>query len=75
LFYCAIDNLIEASDGFGPALNKHLPVILPLLRKRPELVKGSPKVNELIEMLRSNGGKEADKVLKIIWKTPSLTIK
>jgi hypothetical protein len=66
---------MEASDGFGPALNKHLPVILPLLRKRPELVKGNPKVNELIEMLRANGGKDADKILKIVWKTPSLTLK
>ena len=75
LFFCAIDNLIEASDGYGPALNKHLPVILPLMRKRPELCKANPKVNELIEMLRANGGKEADKILKIVWKTPTLTIK
>lgn len=44
LFYCAIDNLIEASDGFGPALNKHLPVILPLMRKRPDLCKSNAKV-------------------------------
>jgi len=76
LFFCAIDNLIEASDGFGPALNKHLPVILPLLRKRPDLVKANPsKINELIEMLRANGGTEADKILKIVWKTPSLSLK
>jgi hypothetical protein len=41
LFYAALDNLIEASNNFGPALNKHLPVVLPLIRKRPDLTKNS----------------------------------
>ena len=74
MFYCAIDNLIEASDSFGPALNKHLPVILPLMRKRPDLVKGNAKVTHLIDELRNNGGTEADKILKIVWKAPSLKL-
>ena len=44
LFYAAIENLMEASENFGPALNKHLPVILPLMRKRQDLVKNNEKV-------------------------------
>jgi hypothetical protein len=51
LFFVAIESLIEASTNYGPALNKHLPVILPLMRKRPELLKDNPKIYELIEAL------------------------
>lgn len=31
LYFAAIDSLVSASDTFGPALNKHLPLILPLV--------------------------------------------
>lgn len=37
LYYAAIDNLVSASDNFGPALNKHLPIILPMVAKRQDL--------------------------------------
>jgi len=66
LFYAAIDNLIEASNNFGPALNKHLPVILPLIRKRPDLTKNSAQILHLIEALRGNGGTEAERIIKLI---------
>ena len=74
LFHVAIDSLMEASTNYGPALNKHLPVILPLIRKRPALLKNNSKVDELIDALRTNGGTEADKILKIVWKAPSLKV-
>ena len=47
VFNTAIDNLIEASNNFGPALNKHLPVILPIMRKRQDLIAG----NEVVEVM------------------------
>ena len=31
IYFAAIDSVINASENFGPALNKHLPVILPLV--------------------------------------------
>ena len=37
LYFAAIDNLVGASDNFGPALNKYLPVLLPLVAKRQDL--------------------------------------
>jgi hypothetical protein len=66
LFYAAVDNLIEASNNFGPALNKHLPVMLPLIRKRPDLTKNSAQVLHLIEALRGNGGVEAHRIINLI---------
>jgi len=45
LFFVAIESLIEASTNYGPALNKHLPVLIPLMRKRPELLKDNAKVD------------------------------
>ena len=34
VFFAAIENIKMASDNFGPALNKHLPIILALIKKR-----------------------------------------
>jgi len=34
VFFAAIESLKQASDNFGPALNKHLNIILPLVQKR-----------------------------------------
>ena len=34
LYFAAIENLVRASDNFGPALNKNLPILLPLVAKR-----------------------------------------
>ena len=34
LYFAAIENLVRASDNFGPALNKHLPILLPLVAER-----------------------------------------
>lgn len=37
LYFAAIASLKNASDNFGPALNKHLPVLLPLVAERNDL--------------------------------------
>ena len=37
IYFAAIDSVINASENFGPALNKHLPVILPLVAQRQDL--------------------------------------
>ena len=37
LYFAAIDSVINSSENFGPALNKHLPIILPLVAKRQDL--------------------------------------
>ena len=66
VFNTAIDNLIEASNNYGPALNKHLPVILPLMRKRQDLIKDNEQVMLMVEALKLNGGTEAERILKII---------
>lgn len=34
LYFAAIESLVNASDNYGPAINKHLPVLLPLVAKR-----------------------------------------
>jgi len=34
VFGAAIENLKNTSNNFGPALNKHLPVILPIIKKK-----------------------------------------
>ena len=72
VFNTAIDNLIEASNNYGPALNKHLPVILPLMRKRQDLLKDNEAVPIMVEALRINGGTEADRILKIIPLTKQM---
>ena len=37
IFYAAIDSVVNASNMFGPALNKHLTHILPLIKKKQDL--------------------------------------
>jgi len=37
IFLAAIENLKNASVNFGPALNKHLPIVLQLIRKKQDL--------------------------------------
>jgi len=72
VFNTAIDNLIEASNNFGPAMNKHLPVILPLMRKRQDLLKDNPQVTLMVEALAFNGGTEAERLLKMIPLTKQM---
>lgn len=37
VYFAAIEQLRNQSDNFGPALNKHLKIILPLVKKRQDL--------------------------------------
>jgi hypothetical protein len=34
IFLAAIENIKNASNNFGPALNKHLPLALQMIRKK-----------------------------------------
>ena len=43
---------------FGPAINKHLPHILPLVKKKQDLV-GTERIASLKETLIKNGGADA----------------
>lgn len=58
VFFAAIENIKMASDNFGPALNKHLPIILALIRKRQDLA-STERLQSLKETLLTNGGYEA----------------
>ena len=49
---------------FGPALNKYLPYILPLIKKKQDLA-SSERICYLKETLISNGGEEARKYLEM----------
>ena len=64
VYFAAIENIRQASENFGPALNKHLHIILPLVQKRQDLAS-----NERIGMLRAAllefGGTEAEKMLLV----------
>ena len=62
LYFAAIDNLVNASDNFGPALNKHLPILLPLVAKRQDLA-NDERIHRLKDALTYNGGDEAEKML------------
>ena len=63
LYFAAIDNLVNASDNFGPALNKHLPVILPLVAKRQDLA-SDERIGRLKDALCFNGGDQAEAMLE-----------
>mmetsp|Transcript_41814 Transcript_41814/g.55126 ORF Transcript_41814/g.55126 Transcript_41814/m.55126 type:complete len:92 (+) Transcript_41814:820-1095(+) len=63
LYFAAIDNLVKASDNFGPALNKHLPILLPLIAKRQDLA-NDERIQELKDVLCFNGGDDAETMLK-----------
>jgi hypothetical protein len=58
VFFAAIENIKMASDNFGPALNKHLPLILGLIRKKQDLA-NKERLVSLKETLLANGGNEA----------------
>ena len=63
LYYSAIDNLVSASDNFGPALNKHLPILLPLVAKRQDMA-NDERIHRLKEALIYNGGDAAEAMLE-----------
>jgi hypothetical protein len=48
---------------FGPALNKHLPHILPLVKKKQALA-SDERIQTLKKTLIQNGGDEAESILK-----------
>ena len=62
IFIAAIESINNASHMFGPALNKHLPIIIPLIQKKQDLA-NDERIANLKTTLRSNGGKEADCIL------------
>lgn len=46
IFNAALQQVSDVSDNYGPALNKHLAVIWPLIEKRKDL-KSAHKIEEL----------------------------
>jgi hypothetical protein len=58
VFIAAIENLKNASNNFGPALNKHLPVMLQMIKKKQDLA-STERIRELQAILIANGGHEA----------------
>ena len=62
LYFAAIDNLVKASDNFGPAINKHLPVLLPLIAKRQDLADDA-RISQLKDVLCFNGGDDAEEMI------------
>lgn len=58
VFFAAIENVKMASDNFGPALNKHLPIILALVKKRQDLA-AKERLASFKQTLLTNGGNEA----------------
>lgn len=64
VFFAALENIKMASANFGPALNKHLPIILPLIRKKQDLA-SKERIGELKEALMANGGQEAKHMLAV----------
>ena len=64
VYLSAIDGFIRISNMFGPALNKHLPIILPIILKRAELAKGH-HLKKLKDCLLENGGQDAKRLLRM----------
>eukprot|EP00347_Sterkiella_histriomuscorum_P010627 403375543 len=62
IFIAAIESLKNASNNFGPALNKHLPLVLQLVKKKQDLA-AVERIHELKEILIQNGGEEAELVV------------
>lgn len=52
----------NASNNFGPALNKHLPIVLELIKKKQDLA-STERIAELQEILVNNGGEKAEEVI------------
>jgi hypothetical protein len=53
----------NASNNFGPALNKHLPIVLQLVKRKQDLA-STERIHELKEILLRNGGTEAEKIVR-----------
>lgn len=64
IYLSAIDNLINASNLFGPALNRYLPVLLPLVAKRQGLA-SDERIASLKTALLENGGRDARRLLEL----------
>lgn len=62
IFSASLDQVESVSDNYGPALNKHLHIIWPLVEKRKDK-KSSEKIINLRNTLIENGGSEAAKIL------------
>lgn len=62
MYFAAIENIRMASDNFGPALNKHLPLMLAMIQKRQDLA-AKERLTSLKEALLANGGHEARKIV------------
>ena len=62
LYFAAIESLRNASDNFGPALNKHLPVLLPMVAERSDLA-DDDRIAHLHFTLQDNGGDMAEEML------------
>jgi hypothetical protein len=58
VFFAAIENIKMASDNFGPAINKHLPILLGLIRKKQDLA-NKERLVSLKQTLLANGGHDA----------------
>lgn len=58
VFIAAIESLKNASNNFGPALNKHLPLMLRMVKKKQDLA-SIERIHELKAILIANGGEEA----------------
>ena len=61
----AIENLKQASDMFGPALNKHLPIVLTLVKKRQDLA-SRDRIYDLKVTLIANGGEDAKAIVDMM---------
>lgn len=52
----------DTSENYGPAINKHLHLIVPLIEKRNDK-HSNEKIMKLRQTLLENGGEEAAKIL------------
>ena len=62
IFNAALDSVSDTSENYGPALNKHLHIIVPLFEKRNDK-HSNEKIIRLRQTLLENGGQEAAKIL------------
>lgn len=62
IFNAALEQVSDTSDNYGPALNKYLYIIVPLMEKRKDK-HTKDKISNLRQTLLENGGEEAIKIL------------
>ena len=55
LYIAAVENLKQASENFGEDLNKHLPILLQLVKKKQSLA-SSERLHDLKITIIKNGG-------------------